>query len=122
MKLFNFAFVSLLLLITLSCENTTGPDIDEETIEVTIDNAEVYSYQTGIWGDEELATITRHPDHYKTSTIVRNSTTRWEAVYRYKPETGFKGTDRVELKLGTGSNGESPHTNYRLIKIAITVQ
>lgn len=122
MKIFNFVFVSVLLLITLGCESTTGPNIDEETIEVTIDNAEVYNYQTGIAGDEELATIVRQPDHYQTSTIVRDSATQWEAVYRYKPESNFKGTDWVELRLGTGSDGESPHTNYRLIKIGITVQ
>lgn len=121
MKRLNLAFIPVLLFFTLSCESSTGPTVEEETEKVSINHSELFEYQTGISGDEELATITQQPDHHEISEIVRDSTTNWEAVYKYKPENEFQGTDHVILKLGTGSDGASQHTNIRFIKIEITV-
>lgn len=111
----------VLLLLLISCRNSTAPNVTEEIKKVSISSSEFFEYQTGVSGDEELASIVQQPDHYEISTMVRDSTTDWEAVYRYKPESGFKGTDYVEIKLATGSDGASPNTNINLIKIEITV-
>lgn len=121
MKLFHISFLSVLLLFTFSCQNTTDPNVEEGTEKVSIDNSELFEYQTGISGDEELATIIKQPEHSETSKIIRDSTTSWEAVYKYRPKSGFQGTDHVELKLGTGSDGANQKSNIRFIKIEITV-
>jgi hypothetical protein len=122
MEKINIVLISIgLLVFSFGCQNTTDPNIKEEIKNVSVSNTEVFEYQTGISGDEELATIEKHPKNYEISTIVRDSTTNWEAVYQYKPESGFQGTDYVELKLGTGSNGASPNKNITVIKLNITV-
>ena len=121
MKSITLSFVAVLLLFTFSCKSTTDSNINEKIERVSLNSSEVFEYQTGISGDEELATITRQPDHYEISEIVRDSTTEWEAVYRYKPESGFQGTDQAEIKLGTGSDGASANTNFELVRIEFTV-
>lgn len=121
MKYFKISFIWALLLFTFSCQSTTDPHAEEEIEKGSINNSELFAYQTGISGDEELATITKQPEHSETSKIVRDSTTNWEAVYKYKPKSGFQGTDHVELKLGTGSDGANQNTDIRFIKIEITV-
>lgn len=117
-----FFAISLVLLLLLStCQNTTDPNITEETHNVSIDSGEVFEYQTGISGDEEAAEIVQHPKRYKTSTIVRDSTTSWEAVYTFEPEIGFQGTGLVTLKLSTNSDGAGPNTKVNLVTLNITV-
>ena len=121
MKSFTLTFVTALLFFTFSCKNTTDSNTIEKVETVSINNSEIFEYKTGISGDEELAKITMQPNHYEISTIVRDSTTNWEAVYRYKSESGFEGTDQAEIKLGTGSDGASPNTNFELIRFEFTV-
>jgi hypothetical protein len=114
--------ISLILLMFLfGCRNTTDPNIQEESINVSISSSEVFTYATGISGDEEVAKITRQAKNYEISTIVRDSTTNWEAVYQYKADRAFQGTEHVELKLGTGSDGQSPNNDITLIDLQITV-
>lgn len=110
-----------LLLVTVNCNRTTGPNPEEHTVRANISNTEVYVYETGISGDEETATITEQPDHYEISTINRDSKTNWEAVYRYKPESGFQGTDEVRIELKTGSSGANSNPEIQLVRIEITV-
>jgi len=124
MEKINVVFIAIaLLLFSFSCRTTTDPNIEEEIKNFSISSSEVFEYQTGISGDEESAAIVKQPKNYKISTIVRDSTTNWEAVYHYKPEHEFQGTDYVELKLGTGYDGASPNTNIniKVIKLNITV-
>lgn len=122
MKYFSFVSITIVLLLILSgCQNSTDPNVKEETQNVSIKSGEVFNYQTGISGDEEIATIAQQPKNYEVSTIVRDSTTNWEAVYQYKPEDGFQGTNHVELKLGTTSDGSSPNKNITLVTLNITV-
>ncbi|MEL7834659.1 hypothetical protein [Fodinibius sp. Rm-B-1B1-1] len=120
----NFRFLSIpvvLLLILTSCQNTTDPNVTEETYNISINSGEVFEYPTGISGEEEGATIVRQPDNYEVSTIVRDSTTNWEAVYQYQPKAGFQGTQSVELKLSMGSDGASPSSKVTVVKLNITV-
>lgn len=118
MKLLKLSFVQLFLLFVFSCQSATDSNINKR---VTLNESEVFEYQTAISGDEELAIITQQSNHYKISEIVRDSTTEWEAIYRYKPESGFQGTDQATIKLGTRSDGSSSNTNFELIEIEFTV-
>ena len=122
MKSLILSFIILLLFFTLGCKNTTDSNTIEKIEQVTITGSEVFEYPTGISGDEESAAITKQPDHHEISEIVRDSTTDWEAVYRYKAESGFKGTDWVALKLGSGSNSASPNSHLEIITIEFTVE
>lgn len=122
MKNFNVVFISLvLLLFSISCQNATDPNIQEETVNASINSGEVFQYQTGISDDEDGVSIVKQPNNYELSTIVRDSTTNWEAVYQYKAQNGFQGIDHVELKLSTGSNGASASKDVTLINLNITV-
>ncbi len=112
----------LLFLGLSSCQNATGPNIQKEIKHVSVTSSEVFNFQTGISGDEELAEIIQQPKNYSISSIVRDSTTNWEAVYRYKPESTFQGTVYVELKLGKGYNGQSEPRDIKLIKLNISVK
>jgi hypothetical protein len=123
MKKFNLGFIPIILLLfSFGCQNTTDPNVTEETKQVSINGSEIYQYQTGISGDEEVATIVQQSKNYETSTIVRDATTDWEAVYHYKPKSGFQGTDYVEVKLVTGSDGSTSDRNIKLINLEITVK
>ena len=72
-------------------------------------------------GDEEGVAIVRQADHFEISEMVRNAETNWEAVYRYKAKSGFRGVDFVEIQLSSGSDGASPPTKIELIKIQMTI-
>lgn len=122
MKNYSVVAITIVLLVMLSgCQHTTDPNITEEIHNASISSGELWEYQTGISGDEEGATIVQQPQNYEISAIVRDSTTNWEAVYQYKPEPDFTGTDYVELKLSTGSDGASPNNSSTLVKLNITV-
>ena len=122
MKPLNLCCITATLLFAFSCESTTNATINTKVEKVSINSSEVFEYQTGISGDEELATITLQSDHHAISKIVRDSTTNWQAVYRYKPGSGFEGKDQTQIKLGTGSDGASPNTTFEVITFEFTVQ
>jgi len=66
--------------------------------------------------------ITVQATHFEISDIVRNAGTQWEAVYRYKPMSGYTGADYVELELSKGSDGASVSTSVEIVKIRIVVR
>ena len=117
----SFTFILCLLVLTLSCDNTTDSNIEESTIAVSLKNSDTYEYRTGIGGDEEGASIILQAEHFEISDIVRNAETKWEAVYIYRPKPLFIGTDYVEIQLSTGSDGASPPTNVEIVKIRFKV-
>ena len=122
MKIRNVILLApILLFLASGCQTATDPTTEEAIKEVTVSSSEVFEYPTGISGDEETATIEQQPQNHEISTIVRDSTTNWEAVYRYKANGEFQGTDYAEINVATGSDGESPNNNIRLIKLTITV-
>ena len=108
------------LISIISCNQDSNSD-DENIIAVSIKNSEIYEYQTGISGDEEGVLIEKQASHFEISEIIRDSSTQWSAVYRYKPEQGYIGTDNVEIKTMQGSDGASPNTDIKIIKIEITI-
>ncbi|WP_138429062.1 hypothetical protein [Fodinibius saliphilus] len=122
MKKVNFVLIAIFLLASsFGCQNSTDPNIEEEIKNVSVSSSEVFEFKTGVSGDEEVVTIEEQPKNYEVSTIVRDSTTNWEAVYQYQSESGFQGSDYAEIKIGTGSDGASPNENITLIKLNITV-
>jgi hypothetical protein len=121
MKLKLYLFQALLICLFISCENKTEPEINNVDVDVTIKNSEVYEYNTGISGDEEGVSIKTQAKNFEISDIVRNASTRFEAVYRYKPKAGFIGADYIELEIITGSDGASLPKNEKSIKILIHV-
>lgn len=121
MKPFILFSVTMTLPFLFGCKSTTDSNVHEKTEHISIKSSEIFEYRTGIGGDEELAAITVDPDHYEISTIVRDSTTNWEAIYRYKPESEFSGIDQAEITLGTGWDGTGSNTNYEVIRFEFTV-
>ena len=121
MKEIGYAFVLCLLVLAVSCDSTTDSSIEEGVITVSIENSETYRYRTGISGDEEGASIILQAENSEISEIVRNAETEWEAVYIYRAQPSFRGTDHVEIELNTGSDGASPPTSSKIVKLKIHV-
>lgn len=70
----NYFVMFLFCALFVSCSNSTEPN-DENIIKVNLQSSKVYSYDTGIGGDEEGAVITMQAEHFEISEIVRNSST-----------------------------------------------
>ncbi len=107
---------SIFLIIIISFVWTCEKDLERQTIktmDVLLKNTEEYSYDFNISGDEEGASITTQSTHYQTSKLKRDSDTNWSVVYLYKPESGYIGTDYVEIEFCTGGEG----TNCEHIEI-----
>ena len=113
--------VSILMVIgCISCEDS--PIItDEDFIDIQLSKNQSYEYNTLIGGDEEGASISIQATHFEISEIVRDSSTNYLAIYRYKPAVDYVGTDSVEIKTSTGSDGASPPTHIEYITINFTI-
>ena len=122
-KIFYFWTV-LLLVVTISCNNDDNELVVKTTIttelEVTIVTGEDYFYDLGSFGDEEGAGITTAASHAEISELFYELDPN-RYVYKYRPETGFIGTDFVVLTTAKGSNGGSPNPNIEVIEISISV-
>lgn len=120
----NFAITTILMMVFtffISCSSDDNQS-DGEIIKVnaTISNSEIYTYNLGSFGDEEGASIQKQTENFEISKLERNFPSG-EIIYTYKPQSGFVGTNYVELKTSRGSNGASPNTNIRILKITIKV-
>ena len=115
----NVLIISSVLLIIGCIQNSNA--VDEEKISASISNTKVYEYDTGVEGDEEVLYIEKQANYFEISEIVRDSSTQWRGVYRYKPKPNYIGTDYVEIKTIQGSDGASPNTDINIIKIELTV-
>lgn len=98
------------------------PVLTYDTVHAAISNQETYTYDTGVGGDEDGVVITQQANHFATSSIVRNDSTNYVAVYIYEPHVGFTGIDSVELEKRTGSDGASPPNRFETVRIIISVQ
>ena len=81
---------------------------ENHAIEVTLRNTGLYEYRTGMGGDEQGASISLTPKHAELNEMVRNLSTNFEPVYRYKPKKGFVGKDQVEITLIDIQVGNAP--------------
>ncbi|OGS70952.1 MAG: hypothetical protein A3F91_11015 [Flavobacteria bacterium RIFCSPLOWO2_12_FULL_35_11] len=119
-----FAITTILLMVFscfISCSSDDNQSVGEIIkVNTTISNSEIYTYNLGSFGDDEGAAIQKPAENFEISKLERNFPSG-EIIYTYKPQSGFVGTDYVELKTSRGSNGASPNTNISIIKITIKV-
>lgn len=107
-RISHMTLIAFIVALLLGCTNESTmppPQPKAEEIEVTINNTEVYELDLGVSGDEERASIISQASHFETSEIVRDSTTQWNAVYRYKAQSGYMGSDTVLIETCTGGTG-----------------
>jgi hypothetical protein len=114
--------VMLFVLIgfSVSCSDN-GNNSNDTLIEqnVTISNVEDYEYDLGSFGDEEGAGIQVQAENFEISKL--ESDNNGQTIYKYRPLSGFVGSDYVELKSGRGSDGASPNTDITIIKITLNI-
>ena len=87
---------------------------------VTLKNTESYS-RTFVLGDEEGASIPIQAQHYEISELVRDESTNMNVEYRYKPTTGFVGTDYVIIEIYYNKTGESSSAYTETERINFTI-
>lgn len=119
MKIIAKIFLLTILVGAISCDN--GETENSIEVSTTIANTETYEYRTGISGDEEGAKITEQAQNYEISELVRDASTQFEVVYRYKPKAGFVGVEQVKIRTEQGSDGSSPSDEFTTIILRITV-
>ena len=103
-----------------SCSNDDGNNNEIKTENSTISNSDTYTYNLGSFGFEEGANFQKQAKNFEISELVRTGL-KSEIIYKYKAKVNFIGTDYVEIWAGRGSDGASPNTNVKIIKINITV-
>ena len=103
-----------------SCSNDYGNNNEIKTENSTISNSDTYTYNLGSFGFEEGANFQKQAKNFEISELVRTGL-KSEIIYKYKAKVNFIGTDYVEIWAGRGSDGASPNTNVKIIKIIITV-
>ena len=115
-----YASTLSLLIVLHSCKKEdTNPDTGT-IVSVTIKANQSYSYNLGSFGDEEGASINRHPMHYQVSSLER--TLIWGQIYyRYQPALNYTGTDEVVIRSERGSNGASPNDSITITTIRFTI-
>ena len=110
-------FISFLFLIQ-SCNN--NEPTPSTVLNLTLKSDASYQYDLGYFGDEEGATISIPPKHFKDSKIDRDINSG-KVIYTYAPSTGFTGTDTVELKSMRGSDGASANDNITIVVIKFKI-
>ncbi|MEZ5106345.1 MAG: hypothetical protein R2757_17720 [Draconibacterium sp.] len=114
-----FLVTFLTVFFIWSCNSDEVPTNDI-TKNIVLKSGQIYIYDFNILGDEEGATIITQPKHADISEIIRDATTNWSVVYRYKPVDGYTGSDSVEIKTCTGSDGTNcGETKLYLIEFEI---
>ena len=99
-----------------------GKSIDKpKTIEATVKNSEEYEYRTGFGGDEQGASIKVQAGHFEKSEIIRNASTGFEPVYKYKPKGDYVGKDSVELEMVDHEIGSGPDDPGKTTKTRVVI-
>jgi len=92
-----------------------------KTIEATVKNSEEYEYRTGFGGDEQGASIKVQAGHFEKSEIIRNASTGFEPVYKYKPKGDYVGKDSVELEMVDHEIGSGPDDPGKTTKTRVVI-
>jgi len=121
-----------LILLTTNCnthlENTTDSQSEEQVFlkafdqELQLNNTDTHTISIGDFGDEEGAAILQHPSQFEQSEIVRDASSNWNPVYKYKAKNNFKGVDSVLIET-CKLNKQSPSLNCSkdTLKIKLTI-
>ena len=91
------------------------------TIKATVKNSEEYEYRTGFGGDEQGASIKVQAGHFEKSEIVRDASTGFEPVYKYKPKSDYVGKDSVKLELVEHEIGSGPDDPGKTTKTRVVI-
>jgi hypothetical protein len=92
-----------------------------KTIEATVKNSQEYEYRTGFGGDEQGASIKVQAGHFEKSEIIRNPSTGFEPVYKYKPKGDYVGKDSVELEMVDHEIGSGPDDPGKTTKTRVVI-
>ena len=111
-------FLFVLIGILSSCSKDDKDNVIVQN--VTINNSGNYRYYFGLFGDEEGAEIQTQAEHFEISELDRD-THSGEIIYKFKPLSGFVGTDYVKLTTGRGSDGASSNPNRTIVKITFNI-
>ena len=95
-------------------------------VELTVKQHKWVDYKTGMSGDEQGVTFMVYSKHQQNCSIVRDKTTGFEAVFRYRSKSDYVGKDSVELEYidhqpGSGPDDPGTTTKTRQV-INITVE
>jgi len=95
-------------------------------VELTVKKHKWVDYKTGMSGDEQGVTFIVYSKHQQNCSIVRDETTGFEAVFRYRSKSDYVGKDSVELEYidhqpGSGPDDPGTTTKSRQV-INITVE
>ena len=82
------SFLAICILLLTNCNKAETENLVSE-IEVTINNFDDHEFDLRISGDEEGATIKTQAQHFQKSELIRDSSTNWSVVYRYKPLSNY---------------------------------
>ncbi len=77
-------------------------------VEVTIKQHTWFDYKTGMSGDEQGVKFLLYAKHQQNCSILRDKTTGYEAVFRYRSKAGYVGKDSVELEYSDHQPGSGP--------------
>lgn len=108
-------------LIFTSCKKDEVK-ITTSSLDITLKKNEAYTLELGSLCDECGLSINKQAKYFLTSEIRLDTTSqRLHFIYLYKPALDYTGTDEVEIKSSSGSDGSSPNNNIHLKTIRFTV-
>lgn len=118
-KILKLSFIAICILSLTNCNKEEIDNVVNE-IDVTIRNSDDYEIDLMVSGDEEGATIHTQAQHFQKSELIRDSSTNWSVVYRYKPLSNYTGMDFVEIETCTGG-GSTECSNLEIVRINFTI-
>lgn len=108
------------MIALVSCSKDEEPTKNYDSIDVELSKNELFFYDTKNSGDEEGGRIIEQAQHFEASEVVRD--TSFRLVYRYQPKEDYKGNDRVQIELSSGSDGASSSTHFKYITINFVIK
>ncbi|MBY0476124.1 MAG: hypothetical protein K2Q24_00615 [Chitinophagaceae bacterium] len=108
-------------MLIISCKKDEVK-VTTSSLEITLKKNEAYTLDLGSLCDECGLLINKQAKYFLTSEIRLDTTSqRLYFIYLYKPAVDYTGTDEVEIKSSSGSDGSSPNNNIHLKTIRFTV-
>ena len=77
-------------------------------VELTVKQHKWVDYKTGMSGDEQGVTFIVYSKHQQNCSVLRDKTTGFEAVFRYRSKSDYVGKDSVELEYSDHQPGSGP--------------
>jgi len=120
MKTHFFHLMTLICFLFLIQGCNYNEPTPSNALNITLQSDASYQYDLGYFGDEEGATISIPPKHFKVNKIDRDINSG-KIIYTYAPSIGFNGKDTVELKSMKGSDGASANNKITTVVIKFKI-